>query len=403
MTSFYPTIKIYSFIILGLLLLRCQSNLPSKQEVLLENFIRSIPKEERTVFQNYRRIWLYLANTFANGDLPSHDNFYSLFHYNINEEKFLLRRMLTKDSLWNPYAIECLDTLIKSQYQQNNYQSAGLKLEFQYSETDSGSKYNSRFKGIIHYANTSKYVQKDYFPKYVHEIYPIPLMLDLTAPKKAKTFFFVDFDEVQALDSIYNEFAFQILYNVRWFSQPLMDTILFRKFIPFEEKNIFLQEYYRIVKLQQMCNMPEEDWQHRSVRPVLDALIIILAKQLFEHPNPWEITGLSPELIHLGFITLANQWTNISPWLHHYISSSLQNIFHFYYPESQIILKLPAGKNSIRRKSNAEPILIAPIKLIYKHPKQPIQEIWISLPITPKNYPTLKILKKKFHTLSPNR
>ncbi len=375
----------------------CQSPNYDKVENVLENYIRSIPKEERVVFQNYRRIWIYLANTFANGDLPTHHDFDSLFQYNKNEEKFLLRTMLTKDSVWNPFAFHCLDTLIKLQYQQKNYQSCGIKIDFHYSETDSGERNISRYKGIIHFSNTSKYVQKDFFAKYVHGIYPIPLMLDFTMQKKAKSYFCVNYDEAQILDSVYNEFAFHILCHIRWFSGPLIDSTKLKQFISFEEKSIFLQEYYRIIKLQHMCEMPEEDWQHRSVRPVIDAFIIMLAKQNIDKPEIWKLTGLSTEIIHLGLVTLANQWLNISPWLHHYITNSLYQIFHYYHPNSKIVLKLPSGKESIRRKSNAEPILIAPIKVIYQHPNQPTKEVWYSIPIVRNSYPKPKIIKMKIY------
>ncbi len=395
MKIFELTFKTFYVLLVGIFLTNCNTKKNHSTEIFLENYIRSLPKQEKSVFQNYRRIWIYLVNTFSNGDIPTHQDFNSLFQYNLNEEKFLLRAMLVKDSTWNPYAIHFLDTCIKLNYQKNNYLSSGLKLDYNYSETDSGHKYISRYKGITHFANTSKYVQKEFFSKYVHEIYPLPLMLDFTMPKKAKSYFCVDFDEVQVTDSLYNEFAFQILHHIRWFSEPLIDTFQLKKFIPFQEKSIFLQEYYRIVKLQQMSEMPEEDWQHRSVRPVIDALILILSKQNFENPNIWKESGLNPELIHLGLTTLANQWMNMSPWLHHYISSSLQSIFHFYHPNSQIVLKLPSGKSSIRRKLNAEPILISPIKILYSHPNQPVKEFWISLPITKNQYPQLKIIKQK--------
>lgn len=387
--------KVLAFIAFGFVLIQCQNEKLSFQEIFLENYIRNLPSTEKKIFQNYRRIWLFLANTFAKGDIPTHKDFDSLFCYNRNEEKFLLKTMLIKDSLWNPYAIHFLDTMIKLQYQQNHYQSAGLHLDFHYAEKDSGEKYYHRFKGITHFSITSKYVQKDFFSKYVHEIYPLPLMLDFSMPKKSKSFFCVDFDEVQVADSLYNEFAFQILHHIRWFSEPLMDTIKFKKFLSKEEHNIFLQEFYRIVKLQQMCEMPEEDWQHRSVRPVIDAFILIIAKQQIRNSNIWNETGLNPELIHLGFTTLANQWMNMSPWLHHYITSCLQNIFHYYYPDSQIVLKLPSGKSSIRRKFNAEPILIAPIKVIYHHPARFTQEIWFSLPINPNKYPQFHVIKER--------
>jgi len=392
-------IKTFLVLLIGIIFSKCHSNDPINinLELSLESYIRSIPKEERWIFQNYRRIWKYLAKVFAEGDLPTHKDFDSLFHYNRNEEKFLLRTMLTKDSLWNPYAIRCLDTLIKLQYQENKYQSYGLQIDFHYSEKDSGQLQTSRLKGLIHYANTSKYVQKEYFSKYVHGIYPIPLILDFTLPRKAKSYFCVNYDEVQVLDSLYSEFAFQILHHIRWFSGPLMDSTAFKSFISHEEKNIFLREYYRIVKLQQMCNMPEEDWQHRSVRPVIDALICILAKQKFHDLNIWKSTGLSDELINHGLSTLANQWINISPWLHHYISSCLQNIFHHHFPDSKIVLKLPSGKETIRRNSLSEPILISPIKIIYAHKNQPIKEIWLSVPVNAKKN-SFNLLKTKLLT-----
>jgi hypothetical protein len=176
-----------------------------------------------------------------------------------------------------------------------------------------------------------------------------------------------------------------------------MDSTAFKSFISHEEKNIFLREYYRIVKLQQMCNMPEEDWQHRSVRPVIDALICILAKQKFHDLNIWKSTGLSDELINHGLSTLANQWINISPWLHHYISSCLQNIFHHHFPDSKIVLKLPSGKETIRRNSLSEPILISPIKIIYAHKNQPIKEIWLSVPVNAKKN-SFNLLKTKLLT-----
>lgn len=395
MNKLLLTIKKTAILIVGIFLTHCNQAPDNSLETVLENYIRQLPKHEKKSFQNYRRIWLYLATTFANGDLPTHKDFDSLFQYNRNEEKFLLKTMLVKDSVWNVHAIKLLDTLVKLQYQQNNYQSYGLNIAFHQTETDSGSPQVSRYKGLIHYSNTSKYVQKEFFSKYVHEIYPIPLMLDFTMPKKSPSFFCVDFEEVQVLDSIYNEFHFQILHHIRWFSEPLMDTLLFKKFIPQKEKNILLQEYYKIVQLQQMCGMPEEDWQHRSVRPVVDAFILIIAKQLFNHPTVWKDTGLNYDLIHLGLTTMANQWFNMSPWLHHYITSSLQNIFQYYYPDSKIVIKLPSGKSSIRRKCNAEPILIAPIKVLYAHPHQTIQEFWISLPILKSAYPKFNLLKIK--------
>jgi hypothetical protein len=174
-----------------------------------------------------------------------------------------------------------------------------------------------------------------------------------------------------------------------------MDTVQFKKFIPFEEKTILLQEYYEIKKLQQMCEMPEEDWQHRSIRPVIDAFILIITREKIQQPDIWKETGLNYELVHLGLTTLANQWMNISPWLHYYITSSIQNIFHYYHPESKIVIKLPSGKSSVRRKIDREPIVIAPIKIIYAHPNQPIKEIWFSLPIVKNQYPQMKILKEK--------
>ena len=373
----------------------CHTDTNVRLDEVLENYIRSIPKKERQVFQNYRRIWLFLARIFSHGDLPTHQDFQTNFHYSLNDEKFLLRAMFTKDSLWNEYAFYCLDTLIKFQYQKNNYQAWGLQKIFHYSEKDSGYNDFIRFKGIVHYTKTAKYVQKEFFSKYVDEIYPIPLMLDFTMPAKAKSYFCVNYDEVQSLDSIYNEFAYLILRDIRWFSGPLMDTLKFKAFISEEEKKILLQEYYQVVKHQQMCGMPEEDWQHRSVRPVIDAFILMLAKNMFHDKEIWKKTGLSPDLIYWGLTTLANQWMGISPWLHLYITSSLQSIFLYYYPESKIVIKFPSGKESIRRTLDAKPILIAPIKIIYAHPQKPIQEIWLSIDMNCKQS-TWKILKTRY-------
>lgn len=370
-------------------------------ELILEDFIRSLPRKERAVFQNYRRVWILLAEEFAKGDLPEHKDFKEKLGYEMEQEQWLLRHLLTKDSLWNPYAIQCIDTLILFfQSQTKEAICSGMTLKYHKAEKDSGDRLFTRFYGLTQFTPTHHFVKKEWFSKFVHEVYPLPLSLDFSLPKRAKSFFCVDYENIREIDSVYNELYAKHLQTFYTYENNLMDTSTFLSYRTEKIRTKLLQEFYRIVNLQQSIDMPEEDWQHALIRPVIDALILFLAKKDFlKQDFEPSLTGISPELRYYGLMTLANQWTNSSPWLHHYINSGLQALATELDDSAYIFLRLPIGKESIRRKSTADPTLIAPVMLNFVYPKKFYEQFWLSIRIhnNPKE-PVIRVLKhQKFN------
>lgn len=370
-------------------------------DYVLEEFIRSIPIKERIVFQNYRRVWIFLAEKFAKGDLPEHKDFQEQLSYNLEQERWVLRYLFTKDSLWNPYAIQCIDTLVSFfQSQTSETICSGLKLKYHKAEKDSGDRLFTRFHGLTQYTPTHYFVKKEWFSKFVHEVYPLPLSLDFSLPKRTKSFFCVNFENIRETDSIYNELYAKNLQTFFTYENDLMDTTTFLSYRTEKFRTKLLQEYYRIVNLQQSIDMPEEDWQHAFVRPVIDALLLFLAKKDFlKNDFTPSLTGITPQLRYYGLMTLANQWTNTSPWLHHYLNSGLQALAKEFNDSAYIFLRLPFGKESIRRNSTAEPTVIAPVMLHFVHNKKLYELFWLSIRIHKSpNEPIIKVLRhQKFH------